>query len=90
MRVEQIARDRVVQIDRGLGHLDNLDVGHDRPDRGVGQFGIGEGELVAEQDVFVGDRNDVVVERAAADRHVGLSDEQGAHGIESVKAGYCP
>src|SRR3546814_7211560 len=42
--------------------------------------------LVGEQHMLVRDRDDVVVERAALDRAVRLTDEQRARGIEPVLA----
>ena len=40
-----------------------------------------------EQHALVGDRDDVIVERAGGDRRFGLLDEQGALGIEPVQPG---
>ena len=45
---------------------------------------VGERLLVREQHMFVGDRDDIVVERAGGDRLVRLADEDRAFGIEAM------
>ena len=83
--VEQIGGDRVRQADRAGRHLDDLDLGQQAPQLGVEAGAIREGLLVREQDMLVGDRDDVVVEGAGGDRRFGLADEQGARRIEPVQ-----
>src|SRR3546814_9573967 len=64
--------------------LDDLDLGHRRAQIIVEPVLVGEGLFVREQHAFVGDRDDIVVERARRDRLLGLLRKQRPCGIDTV------
>src|SRR3546814_8949370 len=66
--------------------LDDLDLGHRRAQIIVEPVLVGEGLFVREQHAFVGDRDDIVVERARRDRLLGLLRKQRPSGIDTVAA----
>src|SRR3546814_12323539 len=73
-------------IYRARGDLDDLDRGEGLADFGVRRLAVLERGFVGEQHMFVRDRNNVIVKRAALDRAVRLPDEQRARRIEPMLA----
>jgi hypothetical protein len=85
--VEQVAADRRVEADAGRRHLDDLDRGQLREERGVERVLVGKGALVGEEHGLVGDGDDIVVEGAGGDRLLRLGDEQDVVGAQPVEPG---
>ena len=76
MGVEQIGSDGIGQAHLAGRHLDDLHFGQQAAQVGVKAVFVGKGQLVREQYTFVGDRDDVVVERARCYCLGGLLHEQ--------------
>ena len=85
--VEQIGSDGVGERHVGRGNLDIVEAGNAALAARDQRRLVGEGLFMREQHALVGDRNDVVVERAGGDRLFRLLDEDRPLGIEPVQPG---
>ena len=86
MGVEQIRGDRVPDRHVRRRHLDQLEAGQALLAECDDLVPVREGKLMREQDILVGDGDDVVVERTCRDRRFRLLDEQSPVRIEPVQS----
>ena len=86
LSVEQIACDGIGKADRAGWHFDHFQCGESGADGSISALLVGKGLCMGEKHAFIGDSDDIIVERSCGDGGRVLLDKDAMLGVEPMKA----